>query len=116
MIALQFLRRHWGKLLLVLFVLWFFGYVDDFEEKLGITSGRMTFILHDGRLAPFPKNLTDLKLGHSVGMFHYTWTISFSARAEVVSEWLKDSPGVQDGDATLGPFGPRYVLQTKSLP
>ena len=116
MIALKFLRRHWGKLLVLLILLYFFLPIDDIEESLGITSGRMTFILQDGRLAPFPKNLTDLKLGHSVGLFHCIWTGSFSATAEVVSEWLKNSPGVQEGDTTQGPIGPRYVLQTKSLP
>jgi len=95
-IALKILRRHWGKLLLVLFVLWFFGFIDEMVESLGFTSARMASIQKAGRLAPFPRERSNQKVTHSSGMFHDDYTIYFKTEPDVVSRWMNDSPGITE--------------------
>jgi hypothetical protein len=117
MIWSQFLRKHWGKLLLALLALYFLGFVDDAEQALGLTSQRMARVQRIGRLAPFPKERCNFRLWFSAGLFHSAWMGSFSASAENVTEWLKESPGVQEGDKTHANFSStRYVLRTNSFP
>jgi hypothetical protein len=90
MIVVNFLRRHGGKILLLIVLLYVFGFIDDTEQCLGFTSGRMAEVQRMGRLASFPKERKDFKLWVSSGMIHSLWKDSFSARPEVVDEWLKN--------------------------
>jgi hypothetical protein len=98
MFVLRFLSRHWGKLLLVLFALWFFEIhpIDDTVELLGFNSGRMVDVQQSGRLAPFPLERSHLKVTETSGMFSHVVKIYFVATPEVISRWMKDSPGIQD--------------------
>jgi hypothetical protein len=108
MTALRFLSRHWGKLLLAAFVFWLFGfidYVDEAVESMGLTSERMAAIQKGERLAPFPRERSNLKVTHSTGMFHDTYSIYFKAKPNVVSSWMDDSPGIKEAKTEVKPDG-----------
>jgi len=105
MIALKLFRKHWGKLLLALFVLWFFGFVDEAVESMGFTSERMASIQQAGRLAPFPLERSNQKVTHSTGMFHDHYSIYFTAKPDVVSSWMNDSPGIKEAKPEVKPDG-----------
>jgi hypothetical protein len=94
MFAFKFLRRHWGKLLLLFLFLYIFGYVDELEESLGFNTGRMVMLQEGGGLAPFPKERSNLKVRHSIGLFHDVYYIYFRAKPETVLQWMHNSPGI----------------------
>jgi len=111
MIALKFLGRHWGKIILLLLAFYIFGPIDEIEESLGLTSSRMAMTLKWARLAPFPKDIKDYTIRRSQGIFHLSYTGSFSAQPEIINDWLKQSPGVREGLAEPG-TNTTYDLQT----
>ncbi|MCE0521517.1 MAG: hypothetical protein LV480_01230 [Methylacidiphilales bacterium] len=116
-LMMKFLSKHWGKIFLLLVVFYILAPIDQVEECLGLTSGRMTAALRIGRLAPFPKDRKNFQIGFHEGIFHALYMGSFSDRPEVIAKWLKDSPGVQEGDSeTLYGGSTRYILQTAGWP
>ncbi len=65
-------------------------------EFLGFNSGRMIHVQHVGRLAPFPLKRSHLIVSESSSMFSHVVKIYFVTTPEVVSHWMKDSPGIQE--------------------
>jgi len=113
MAALKFLKMHWGKLAVLLVILYFVLPFDDIEEHLGLTSGRVRFVLNHGRLAPLPRDSTDFKARHNPSWFTDIYFVYFVATPEVISDWLKHSPGVEEGRTEILPNGStRYYLKT----
>jgi hypothetical protein len=112
----KFLRKHWSKTLIAFVLLYIFLPIDDIEESLGMTSGRMSFITKHGRLAPYPKERTHCLARHSPSWFTDEYFIFFSAKPDIITAWLKQSPGVVEGKAeTLSNGSTRYYLKSDAV-
>ena len=98
MTVLRFLGRHWGKLLILLFALWFFGIFDPINEPiefLGLNSPRMVGVQTSCHLAPFPLQRSRLRVKERSSMFSHVTTIYFKSTPEIVTRWMDDSPSIR---------------------
>ncbi len=114
MFVVKFLVKHWGKIVLLLLAFYLFGPIDQIEETLGITSSRMHAATVYGRLAPFPKDTKNFTVTSRQGMFSLLYSGSFSAKPEIIADWLKQSPGVREGLMKILPdHSTQYTLEAK---
>jgi len=104
MTVMKFLRRHWGKLLILAVVAYIWLPVDNIEEGLGLTSGRMARIEKVCLLAPFPEHLSQLDVRSDSGIFHYVVTIYFRAPPEEIEAWLQSSPSIAGARVEQVPY------------
>jgi hypothetical protein len=91
---MKFFKRHWGKILLLLFLLWLYGPTDELEGYLD-RDRIVKKTLHYAKFAPFPADYFHLLIAQHSSWFHTWVTGSFTATPAQVDDWLKNSPGIQ---------------------
>ena len=71
MIALKFLGRHWGKVILLLLAFYIYGPIDEIGSYIFRTS-LINHTLEWGKLAPFPKSAIDFSIHEHRSWFHHS--------------------------------------------
>lgn len=108
------IATRWFFLLLALGAFYLLGPTNEIDNALGLHRGTMIkCTLEWGRLAPFPKTAQDFDIWTDGTMFTRTFLGSFSDTPAAIDEWLKQSPGVQEGQSEImSDQSVRYVLKT----
>src|SRR5258708_37671678 len=91
-----------------------FGPTNEIDNAFGLERNSMIeCTLKWGQLAPFPKDIRNFTIETEGNPFTRTFTGSFFAQPSVIEEWLKQSPGVRDGQMeTLPNASAKYILKT----
>jgi hypothetical protein len=91
-----------------------FGPTNEIDNAFGLhRSSMIECTLKWGQLAPFPRDISNFTIETEGNPFTRTFTGSFSAQPNVIDDWLKQSPGVRDGQKeTLPNSSTKYVLKT----
>ena len=67
-----------------------------------------------GQLAPIPSSTKDFSIHTEGNSFSRTFRGSFSDSPQVISQWLKDSPGVSGAESEIQPDKSiKYILKVK---
>jgi hypothetical protein len=106
-----------GSILLILFLsgaFYLFGPTNEIDNAFGLhRSSMIECTLKWGQLAPFPKGISNFTIKTEGSSFSRTFTGSFSAQPNVIDAWLKQSPGVRDGQTETQPnASTKCVLKT----
>jgi len=88
-----------------------FGPTNEIDNALGLNRQSMIdCTLKWGQLAPFPQEIRDFHIKVEGNMFTRGFRGSFSAQPEIIQTWLKESPGVRDGQHETQPDGSSHHI------